>query len=59
MARPTVKSRANISSKQKQTKPAKDSSASKHIKKTRTSSFLSRFLALSQLQVKDSYNHVI
>ncbi len=44
MARPTVKPRAEtLSTKQKQSRPTKDSSASKYAKKTGTSSFLSRF----------------
>ncbi len=47
MARPTVKPRAKASSKQKWDRFIKDSSASKRAKKIWTSSFLSRFLALS------------
>ncbi len=44
MARPTAKPRAKASStKQKQGRPAKDSSTSKRVKKIWTSSFLSRF----------------
>ncbi len=44
ITRPTVKPRAEaLSTKQKQSKPLKDSSASKCAKKTWTSSFLSRF----------------
>ncbi len=39
MARPTIKPKTETSSKQKQSRPAKDSSASKHAKKTWTSSF--------------------
>ncbi len=48
MAKPTVKSGAEASSKQKWGRPAKDSSASKRAKKTWTASFLSCFLALSR-----------
>ncbi len=48
IVRPTVKFRAEASSKQKQGRPAEDSSISKRTKKTWTSSILSRFLALSQ-----------
>ncbi len=54
MARPIVKPRVEALSKQKQGRPAKDSSTSKYAKKTWNSSFLSRFWPCLDSRQKNS-----